>query len=74
MRGFFPVAELKTFLEPLSPLNGHPNRRKVPGVEANTGPLDHGLPISVENAIGARLAKANWRAFVVLGDGELQEG
>ena len=74
MRGFFPVAELKTFIEPLSPLNGHPNRRKVPGVEANTGPLGHGLPISVGTAIGARLAKANWRAFVVLGDGELQEG
>ena len=74
MRGFFPVAELKTFLEPLSPLNGHPNRRKVPGVEANTGPLGHGLPIGVGTAIGSRLAKANWRAFVVLGDGELQEG
>jgi len=74
MRGFFPVAELKTFVEPLSPLNGHPNRRKIPGVEANTGPLGHGLPIGVGTAIGARLAKADWRTFVVLGDGELQEG
>jgi transketolase len=74
LRGFFPVEELKTFLEPLSPLNGHPNRRKVPGVEANTGPLGHGLPIGVGIAIGGKLANAGWRTFVVLGDGELQEG
>ncbi len=74
LRGFFPVEKLKTFLEPLSPLNGHPNRRKVPGVEANTGPLGHGLPIGVGIAIGGKLANAGWRTFVVLGDGELQEG
>jgi transketolase len=74
LRGFFPVEELKTFLDPLSPLNGHPNRRKVPGVEANTGPLGHGLPIGVGVAIGGKLARAGWRTFVVLGDGELQEG
>jgi transketolase len=74
LRGFFPLEELKTFVAPLSPLNGHPNRRKVPGVEANTGPLGHGLPIGVGTAIGAKLANADWRTFVVLGDGELQEG
>lgn len=74
MRGFFPAAELRTFVEPLSPLNGHPNRRKVPGVEANTGPLGHGLPIGVGVAIGAKLAGTGSRVFVALGDGELQEG
>ena len=74
MRGFFPVEALKTFMAPLSALNGHPNRRKVAGVEANTGPLGHGLPIGVGCAIAARLAGADWRTFVVLGDGELQEG
>jgi transketolase len=74
LRGFFPVETLKTFVQPLSALNGHPNRRKVPGVEANTGPLGHGLPIGVGTAIAAKLAKAPWRTFVVLGDGELQEG
>ena len=47
LRGYFPPAELDRFMAPLSPLNGHPNRRKVPGVEANTGPLGHGLPIAV---------------------------
>lgn len=74
LRGFFPIESLSTFMQPLSALNGHPNRRKVPGVEANTGPLGHGLPIGVGSAIAARLKGASWRTFVVLGDGELQEG
>jgi transketolase len=73
-RGFFPAEALKTFMAPLSALNGHPNRRKVAGVEANTGPLGHGLPIGVGCAVASRLAGASWRTFVVLGDGELQEG
>jgi len=51
--GFIAVDELATFLKPLSRLNGHPNRNKVPGIEANTGPLGHGLPIAVGHAISA---------------------
>jgi transketolase len=74
LRGFIPRDLLSAFMQPLSPLNGHPNRRKVPGVEANTGPLGHGLPIGVGCAIASRLSGLNWRTFVVLGDGELQEG
>jgi transketolase len=74
LRGFFPIDMLSSFMQPLSALNGHPNRRKVPGVEANTGPLGHGLPIGVGSAIASRLSGSNWRTFVVLGDGELQEG
>ena len=74
LRGFMPTEALSTFMQPLSALNGHPNRRKVPGVEANTGPLGHGLPIGVGSAIAAKLARTPWRTFVVLGDGELQEG
>ncbi|WP_459675100.1 transketolase [Acidisoma sp. 7E03] len=74
LRGFIPVDALDTFMAPLSALNGHPNRRKVPGVEANTGPLGHGLPIGLGCAIAARLKGQDWRSFVVLGDGELQEG
>ena len=54
-------------------LNGHPNR-KIPGVEANTGPLGHGCRSASDRAIAAKLARAAWRVFVVLGDGELQEG
>ena len=74
LRDFFPVADLKTFAQPLSKLNGHPNRNKVPGVESNTGPLGHGFPIAVGTAIGAQLAKNRSRSFVIMGDGELQEG
>ena len=74
LRGFFDPDAVDTFMQPLAALNGHPNRRKIPGVEANTGPLGHGLPIGVGAAAGARLAGKAWRTFVVLGDGELQEG
>src|SRR3954447_18595873 len=64
LRGFFDPATVDTFMRPLSPLNGHPNRRKVPGVEANTGPLGHGLPIGLGTAIGAKLSGQSWRTFV----------
>lgn len=74
LRGFFPTTELSTYMAPLSNLNGHPDRNKVPGVEANTGPLGHGLPIAVGLALGARIAGGVWRTFVLTGDGELQEG
>lgn len=73
-RGFFPVEQLKTYMDPLSMLNGHPDRNKVSGVEANTGPLGHGLPIAVGAALAARMRKESWRVLVLTGDGELQEG
>ncbi|MCX7522704.1 transketolase [Microbacterium sp. STN6] len=72
--GYFAPRELATFMQPLSALNGHPNRTTVPGVETNTGPLGHGLPVAVGEAIGARLTGSDARVFVVMGDGELQEG
>lgn len=72
--GFFPIGELDTFAAPLSALNGHPDRRAVPGVETSTGPLGHGLPVAVGAAIAARLQDSQRRIYVVLGDGELQEG
>src|SRR3954465_5036522 len=72
--GFFAKDELETFMAPLSALNGHPNRTKVPGVETNTGPLGHGFPVAVGCALAALLQGSSRRTFVVLGDGELQEG
>jgi transketolase len=72
--GFFDEAELDTFLAPLSRLNGHPDRRKVPGVETNTGPLGHGLPVAVGVALSGKLDDSVRRTFVLCGDGELQEG
>ncbi|MEZ4629451.1 MAG: transketolase [Deinococcales bacterium] len=73
-RGFFPVTELTTYMQPLSKLNGHPDRNKIPGVETNTGPLGHGLPVAVGAAIGAKISQQSWRTYVLTGDGELQEG
>lgn len=72
--GYFPKSELATFMQPMSALNGHPNCNKVPGVETNTGPLGHGLPIAVGQALAARLQGKGKRVFVVMGDGEMQEG
>jgi transketolase len=72
--GYFDEAELDTFLQPLSRLNGHPDRNKVPGVETNTGPLGHGFPVAVGIALAGRMDGSERRTFVLTGDGELQEG
>lgn len=72
--GYFPPSALGTFMAPLSELNGHPNRNKIPGVETNTGPLGHGLPVAVGQAVAAKLHGDGSRVFVVMGDGEMQEG
>jgi transketolase len=72
--GYFDESELETFLQPLSRLNGHPDRNKVPGVETNTGPLGHGFPVAVGIAISGQMDGADRRTFVLTGDGELQEG
>jgi transketolase len=72
--GLLDVNLLKTYMDPLSMLNGHPDRNKIAGVEANTGPLGHGLPIATGAALAAKIQDATWRTFVMTGDGELQEG
>jgi transketolase len=72
-RGFFPVAELAGYATPGSRLMGHPVRA-VPGVELPTGSLGHGLALGNGFALAARLDGLERRCFVVLGDGELQEG
>lgn len=74
LSGFFPIEWLDTFTGPLSALNGHPNRNKVPGVETNTGPLGHGFPVALGCALAAQLQRSDRRTYVVIGDGELQEG
>jgi transketolase len=74
LKGFFPWEELAEYMQPLSRLNGHPNRTELPGVEANTGALGHGFPIGVGAALAAKMDGASWRTFVLTGDGELQEG
>jgi transketolase len=72
--GYFPESQLSTYMQPLSMLNGHPNRNYLPGVETNTGPLGHGLPVATGIAIAGQIDNADFRTFVLTGDGELQEG
>jgi transketolase len=73
-KGFFPKAALKRFCRNDSFLGGHPEAGKVPGVEASTGALGHGLPIGVGMALAARIRGEKHRVFVVMGDGETNEG
>lgn len=73
-KGFFPVDELHTFATCDSRLGGHPDCNKVPGVEASTGSLGHGLPIGVGMALGMRLRKNSRHVFVLVGDAECNEG
>ena len=73
-KGFFPEAELWKFCKVDGILGGHPEYGKVPGIEASTGSLGHGLPIGVGFALNARYEKAPHRVFVVGSDGESNEG
>jgi transketolase len=71
--GFFSKDELKLHCKPGALLGGHVDA-SVPGIEASTGALGHGLPIGVGSAIAARMRGRGSRVFVVMGDGELGEG
>lgn len=72
-KGFFPASELARFCKKGSFLAGHPVH-EIPGVEASTGSLGHGLSIGVGFALNARYERKGYRTFVVLGDGESNEG
>ncbi|MCC6628884.1 MAG: transketolase, partial [Chloroflexi bacterium] len=68
LAGYFPVDDLMTLRQIGSPLEGHPNMRRLPGVEASTGSLGQGLSIGVGTALAARLDGRPSRTYVVLGD------
>lgn len=72
--GYFSRQEMRTFCHFPSILGGHPERSKVPGVEASTGALGHGLSIGVGIALAERIRQRNSRVFIVMGDGEINEG
>jgi transketolase len=72
--GYFPASELPSLRKLGSPLEGHPNMRRLPGVEASTGSLGQGLSIGVGHALAVRLDGYPSRVFVMTGDGELAEG
>lgn len=71
--GFFPTEWLDHYCEDGAPLTGHISH-KVPGVEVSTGSLGHGLPIGCGMALAAKRDRSSWRTYVMLSDGELDEG
>jgi len=73
-RGYFPVEELKGLRKLGSMLQGHPDMKKTPGVEISTGSLGHGLAVANGMALAGRLNQLDYRVYVMLGDGEVQEG
>lgn len=72
--GYFPTDQLATLRKLGSPLEGHPNMRRLPGVEASTGSLGQGLSLGVGHALAAKLDGLDFRTCVLLGDGEIDEG
>jgi transketolase len=73
-RGYFPVEELLTLRQVDSRMQGHPVLGVTPGIEASTGSLGQGLSIGIGHAIAGRLDGKQFRTYVLLGDGECQEG
>ena len=72
--GYFPAEHLLTLRKLGSDLEGHPNYRRLPGVEASTGSLGQGLSIGLGQALAAKLDGYDSRVFVIMGDGEVAEG
>lgn len=72
-KGFFEKSDLMNYAQAGSSLMAHISHR-VPGVEFSTGSLGHGLPFAAGKALGAKISGQKWQTFVVLGDGELDEG
>lgn len=72
--GYFDPALLPTFRKFGSPLQGHPDRRRLAGVEASTGSLGQGLSIGIGHALARRLDKKDYFTYVVMSDGEMNEG
>ena len=73
-KGFFAASELDGFGSFASRLGGHPDMNKVPGIEASTGSLGHGMPVAVGIAMGLRLKESASRVYCLIGDGECNEG
>lgn len=73
-RGFFPIEDLKTFRNINSYLQGHPDRKHIPGVDMTTGSLGQGLSAANGMATAGKIENKNYRVYCILGDGELEEG
>ena len=74
LRGFFPEEEIKSLRHTGAMLQGHPCMTTTPGVDMSTGSLGQGVSTAVGMALGARISGKDFRAYAILGDGEIQEG
>lgn len=72
--GYFPIEDLSTLREMGSPLEGHPNMNRLPGVEASTGSLGQGYSIGIGHALAGKLDGRDYRVYVMVGDGESEQG
>jgi transketolase len=72
--GYFPIDDLMSLRKMGSPLEGHPNMRRLAGVEASTGSLGQGLSMGIGQALAARLDDNGYRTYVMTGDGEIEQG
>lgn len=73
-KGFFPVEDLKTLRHVGSYLQGHPDKKHIPGVDMSSGSLGQGISTAVGMALSAKLSGDSYRTYTLLGDGEIQEG
>lgn len=73
-RGFFPKEDLLTLRHVGSYLQGHPDMKKIPGVDMSSGSLGQGISAAVGMALAAKLQNKDYRTYTLLGDGEIQEG
>ncbi len=74
LKGYFEIGELKKFRKIDSILQGHPDRKRIPGVDMTTGSLGQGLSCANGMAIASKMDKAGYRVYCLLGDGEIEEG
>ena len=72
--GYFDPKMLLTLRQLGSPLQGHPDMRRLPGIEASTGSLGQGLSVGIGCALAARFDRKSWKTYVIISDGELNEG
>lgn len=73
-KGFFPVEDLTTLRKVGSYLQGHPDKKHIPGVDMSSGSLGQGISAAVGMALSAKMDGADYRVYTLLGDGEIQEG
>lgn len=74
LRGFFPESEIELLRKPNALLQGHPDRKHIPGVDMSTGSLGQGISAAVGMALSSKHFGGNWRVYSIIGDGESEEG